>query len=69
MLFLRISWVVGQAGLGLGSIIILLASLVTILTALSMSAISTNGEVRGGKPLSISMRYITVAVISNADEK
>ncbi|ESO00676.1 hypothetical protein HELRODRAFT_157349 [Helobdella robusta] len=48
MLFLRISWVVAQAGIGLASIIILLASAVTTLTALSMSAISTNGEVKGG---------------------
>ena len=49
MLFLRISWVVGQAGIGLASLVILLASVVTTLTALSMSAICTNGQVRGGK--------------------
>jgi len=49
MLFLRISWVVGQAGIGLASIVILLASVVTTLTALSMSAICTNGQIRGGK--------------------
>jgi len=49
MLFLRISWVVGQAGIGLATVIILLASVVTTLTALSMSAICTNGQVRGGK--------------------
>lgn len=48
MLFLRISWVVGQAGIGLASVVILLASTVTTLTALSMSAICTNGQVRGG---------------------
>jgi len=48
MLFLRISWVVGQAGIGLASLVILLASVVTTLTALSMSAICTNGQVRGG---------------------
>ncbi|ESO08644.1 hypothetical protein HELRODRAFT_74876 [Helobdella robusta] len=48
MLFLRLSWVVGQAGIGLASVIVLLASTVTTLTALSMSAICTNGEVRGG---------------------
>ena len=49
MLYLRLSWVVGQAGIGLGSVIILLSALVTSLTTLSMSAICTNGEVKGGK--------------------
>jgi solute carrier family 12 (sodium/potassium/chloride transporter), member 2 len=39
---------VGQAGLILATIIILLATLVTLITALSTSAICTNGEVRGG---------------------
>ncbi|KAG0418014.1 hypothetical protein HPB47_005188 [Ixodes persulcatus] len=48
MLFLRLSWVVGQAGIGLAIAVILLASAVTMLTTLSMSAICTNGEVRGG---------------------
>nr|XP_037292180.1 solute carrier family 12 member 2-like isoform X2 [Rhipicephalus microplus] len=48
ILFLRLSWVVGQAGIGLGSGIVILASVVTMLTTLSMSAICTNGEVRGG---------------------
>ncbi|KAK7482628.1 hypothetical protein BaRGS_00026127 [Batillaria attramentaria] len=48
MLFIRLSWVVGNAGVGLTSVIILLSSVVTTLTALSMSAICTNGEVKGG---------------------
>ncbi|XP_042906995.1 solute carrier family 12 member 2-like [Parasteatoda tepidariorum] len=48
MLFLRLSWVVGQAGMGLACLIILLATVVTFLTTLSMSAICTNGEVKGG---------------------
>lgn len=48
MLFLRLSWVVGQAGIGFGSLVVLLATAVTILTSLSMSAICTNGEVKGG---------------------
>ena len=34
--------------LGLASVIVLLSMLVTILTTLSMSAICTNGEVKGG---------------------
>ena len=43
-----VSWVVGQAGLALATVIILLATLVTVLTSLSLSAICTNGEVKGG---------------------
>ena len=48
MIFLRISWVVGQAGVLQASAIVLLASFVTFITALSTSAICTNGEVKGG---------------------
>lgn len=49
MLFLRLSWVTGQAGIGLGTLVILLSSVVTVITSLSMSAICTNGIVKGGK--------------------
>uniref|UniRef100_T1JEV4 Bumetanide-sensitive sodium-(Potassium)-chloride cotransporter n=1 Tax=Strigamia maritima TaxID=126957 RepID=T1JEV4_STRMM len=48
MLFLRLSWVVGQAGILEASIIVLLASVVTVLTSLSAAAICTNGMVKGG---------------------
>ncbi|XP_035514944.1 solute carrier family 12 member 2-like, partial [Morone saxatilis] len=48
MLFIRMSWIVGQAGIGLTIAIILMASLVTTITGLSTSAIATNGFVRGG---------------------
>uniref|UniRef100_A0A6I8P344 Solute carrier family 12 member 1 n=1 Tax=Ornithorhynchus anatinus TaxID=9258 RepID=A0A6I8P344_ORNAN len=48
MLFIRLSWIVGQAGIGLGVIIILLSTTVTSITGLSTSAIATNGFVRGG---------------------
>lgn len=48
MLFLRLSWVVAEAGIGQAILIILLATAVTSLTALSMSAISTNGQIKGG---------------------
>ena len=48
MLFLRLSWVTGQAGIGLACIIIIISTVVTILTSLSMSAICRNGEVKGG---------------------
>ncbi|XP_060924379.1 solute carrier family 12 member 1 [Limanda limanda] len=48
MLFIRLSWVFGQAGWGLGIVVILLSCVVTVITGLSMSAICTNGVVRGG---------------------
>ena len=48
IMFLRLSWIVGQAGIAMSSLIIVLASVVTIVSALSMSAICTNGEVKGG---------------------
>lgn len=48
MLFLRLSWVVGQAGIIESTILILTTTAVTGITALSMSAISTNGVVKGG---------------------
>ncbi|XP_069480895.1 solute carrier family 12 member 1 isoform X1 [Ambystoma mexicanum] len=48
MLFIRLSWIVGQAGIGLGVIAICLSVVVTTLTGISMSAICTNGVVRGG---------------------
>ncbi|CAJ0960951.1 unnamed protein product, partial [Mesorhabditis belari] len=48
MLYLRISWVTGQAGVLLGIVIVLLASMVTTITAISTCAICTNGEVKGG---------------------
>ena len=39
---------VAHAGTGLASVVILVSSAVTLITALSMSAICTNGEVKGG---------------------
>lgn len=48
ILFLRLSWVAAHAGIIHGTLIILLASTCTTLTAMSMAAICTNGEVKGG---------------------
>jgi len=48
MLFLRLTWVVGQAGIVWGLVIISLANVVTLTSAISMSAISTNGQIAGG---------------------
>ncbi|KAG5280476.1 hypothetical protein AALO_G00060460 [Alosa alosa] len=48
MLFIRMSWIVGQAGIALSCAIILMAVVVTTITGLSTSAIATNGFVKGG---------------------
>ncbi|XP_034943352.1 bumetanide-sensitive sodium-(potassium)-chloride cotransporter [Chelonus insularis] len=48
MLFLRLSWVVAQTGVGQAILLILTTTAVTTITALSMSAISTNGLIKGG---------------------
>uniref|UniRef100_A0A914P7T8 Amino acid permease/ SLC12A domain-containing protein n=1 Tax=Panagrolaimus davidi TaxID=227884 RepID=A0A914P7T8_9BILA len=48
MLYVRMAWVAGQAGIIMGSLIVLLGALITLITALSMSAICTNGLVKGG---------------------
>lgn len=47
-LFSKTQKVVANAGIGLSFLIIILASVVTTITSLSMSAICTNGEVKGG---------------------
>lgn len=48
ILFLRIGWVVGQAGLAGALIIIAVANLISLFTGFSLSAISTNMQVRTG---------------------
>ncbi|XP_050667992.1 bumetanide-sensitive sodium-(potassium)-chloride cotransporter-like [Leptidea sinapis] len=48
MLFLRIAWIVGQAGIGTTIAIIFLSGVVCVITALSLSAICTNGVLQGG---------------------
>lgn len=48
MLFLRLSWVVAHAGIFESLVIIAISATVCVITTLSLSAISTNGEVKGG---------------------
>ena len=48
MLFLRLTWVVGQAGLVEGLAIITLSNVVTLITSISMSAVCTNGQIKAG---------------------
>ncbi|XP_076261181.1 solute carrier family 12 member kcc isoform X1 [Rhynchophorus ferrugineus] len=48
ILFIRLTWVVGTAGVICGWLIVFTCCCVTMLTAISMSAIATNGVVPGG---------------------
>ncbi|XP_062870188.1 solute carrier family 12 member 2 isoform X2 [Trichomycterus rosablanca] len=48
MLFIRMTWIVGQAGVAYSCLIIAMATVVTSITGCSTSAIATNGFVRGG---------------------
>ncbi|XP_014729548.1 PREDICTED: solute carrier family 12 member 1 [Sturnus vulgaris] len=64
MLFIRLSWIVGQAGIGLGVIIILLATMVTSITGLSTSAIATNGFVRGGLGIIVIALSVVVTTLT-----
>jgi amino acid transporter len=48
ILFLRLGYVVGNAGLGLALLILLLANGISVLTSVSLSAIATNLKVKGG---------------------
>ncbi|WP_420631932.1 amino acid permease [Candidatus Leptofilum sp.] len=48
ILFLRVGWVVGQAGLWGALAIVVLANLISFLTGLSLSAIATSMDVRAG---------------------
>ena len=48
IMYVRLGWMVGQAGILLSLLIIFLCSCVTFVTSLSLSAICTNGEIKGG---------------------
>jgi hypothetical protein len=48
IMFLRMGWIVGHAGAGLATSIILVAMVITLITTLSLSAICTNGQVSSG---------------------
>ena len=48
ILFLRLGYVVGNAGLGLALLILFLANSISVLTSVSLSAIATNLKVKGG---------------------
>jgi amino acid transporter len=58
ILFLRLGFVVGNAGLGRALVIIGLANAISVLTSISLSAIATNLRVKGGGPYYIISRTL-----------
>ncbi|KAK1378378.1 Cation-chloride cotransporter 1 [Heracleum sosnowskyi] len=48
--FIRFSWIVGMAGIGEALVIVALCGSCTFLTSVSLSAIATNGAMKGGGP-------------------
>jgi amino acid transporter len=50
ILYLRLTWIVGQAGIGLTLLVVGMCCCTTFLTSLSLSAIATNGAIKGGGP-------------------
>ncbi|CAA7062358.1 unnamed protein product [Microthlaspi erraticum] len=48
--YIRFTWIVGMAGIGQGLVLVLLCGICTFLTTISLSAIATNGAMKGGGP-------------------
>jgi potassium/chloride transporter 4/5/6 len=62
ILFLRTGWVVGNVGLAGALVIIILANLITLATALSVSSVATNMEVGPGGAYYIISRSLGVEI-------
>ena len=48
LLFLRLPFIVGLAGVRDAFLLVFIGCLTTFITSLSMSAVSTNGKIKGG---------------------
>ena len=62
ILYLRLGWVVGNAGLVGAWVIIGLATCITACTALSMSSLATNTRLEAGGPYAIIRRSLGLEV-------
>ncbi|KAG5186000.1 amino acid permease-domain-containing protein [Tribonema minus] len=60
IVFIRLPYITGQAGIWMTMLILFLSKLTTVLTTLSMSAIATNGTVQAGGPYFIISRNLGV---------
>ena len=72
IMYLRLGWVVGQVGLGSAVSIIVLANIITLFTALSMSSIVTNIRIGAGGAYSIISKSLGIeaggAVVDAGEE-
>ena len=61
ILFIRLPWIVGLAGIWQALLIVGFCCLTTLLTAISMSAIATNGKIpgKGGHELDSFSKFIS----------
>lgn len=48
IMFLRVPWLVAYAGVWMSIVVVLVSVFITTITSLSLSAICTNGEIKGG---------------------
>ncbi|MFQ6615369.1 MAG: amino acid permease [Fidelibacterota bacterium] len=62
IMFLRLGWVVGNAGFGGALVIILLAKLVTVSTGLAMSSMTTNIKIGAGGSYAIISRSLGLEI-------
>jgi solute carrier family 12 (potassium/chloride transporter), member 4/6 len=62
ILFLRLTNITGQAGCIYTTVIVLASTLSTFLTALSLSAIATNGEIQAGGPYYVISRTLGMEI-------
>jgi len=62
ILFLRLPFIVGQAGCVGASLIVLICVASTSMTALSLSAIATNGQIQAGGPYYVISRNLGVEI-------
>jgi len=62
VLFLRAPWIIGKAGILQGFLLILICCICTFVTSLSLSAIATNGRIKGGGAYYLISRSLGPAV-------
>ena len=58
ILFLRMGWIVGHAGVFESSLVVLLSASITFLTTLSLCALVTNGDISHGGPYFVVSRTL-----------
>ena len=57
LLFLRLPWIVGKAGIGQSLLVVGIGCLTTFITTLSLCAIASNGKVMAGGSYFLISRY------------